>query len=334
MADSTITLRVVGDTAKAGNAPAAPTQVPGNAPATAPQAPGAPTAPTAAPATAPSTAQNAPANGGKSLAGQIGAMAGGLFLQQGVSALANGLSGFRPDMQKEANWLGNVGGGALGGAAARDGWASLFSDINEAALKAVRSLLGLSDATTQSADKIQREIDKIEQVRLSQAIRVSVRRQDEAFKKSLAPMTQDQRLNAIGGRMAQLAHGNGESSVDNLETRLKIMASKGESESAEYKATFALYKTQLGRLGRLSSLYDRTEATPPLSLLRPGEVTDSLAKRGGTVGPSVDVADVNRDLLATLRDFFQAWRTRAANRPDTVRGIESTSGFATTAILK
>lgn len=333
MADSTITLRVVGDTAKAGGSASAP-QSPGNAPATAPQAPIAPGAPRGSHMDSPTPNQGTPANGGKSIAGQIGAMAGGLFLQQGFSSLANGLTGFRPDMQKEANWIGNVGGGLLGGAAAGDSWASLFSDINEAALKAVRSLLGLSDATTQSADKIQREIDKIEQVRLSQAIRVSVRRQDEAFKKSLAPMTQDQRLDAIGGRMAQLAHGNGESSVDNLETRLKIMASKGESESAEYKATFALYKTQLGRLGRLSSLYDRTEATPPLSLLRPAETTDALAKRGGTVGPTVDVGDVNRDLLATLRDFFQAWKTRAANRPDTVRGIEAASGFANTAILK
>lgn len=311
MADSTITLRVVGDTAKAGNAPAAPTQAPGNAPATAPQAPGAPTAPTAAPATAPSTAQGTPANGGKSLAGQIGSFALGWGGQQVVGSLAGAL-GTVPGMQREANWVGNVGGGLLGGAAARDGWASLFSDINEAALKAVRSLLGLSDATTQSADKIQREIDKIEQVRLSQAIRVSVRRQDEAFKKSLAPMTQDQRLDAIGGRMAQLAHGNGESSVDNLETRLKIMASKGESESAEYKATFALYKTQLGRLAQLQTLRFQTEVMPTIMPLASGEVTDALAKRGGTVGPSVDVGSVNKDILAVLKDTYSLLKGRAS----------------------
>ena len=67
----------------------------------------------------------------------------------------------------------------------------------------------------------------------------------------------------------------------------------------------------------------------PVRLLEPGAVTDSLARIGGEVGPTVDVADVNRDLLATLRDFFQAWKTRAANRPDTVQGIADTSGFAT-----
>ena len=316
MADSTITLRVVGDTAKAGGSASAP-QSPGNAPATAPQAPIAPGAPRGSHMDSPTPNQGTPANGGKSLAGQIGAMAGGLFLQQGVSALANGLSGFRPDMQKEANWVGNVGGGLLAGAAPRDGWVSLFSDINEAALKAVRSLLGLSDATTQSADKIQREIDKIEQVRLSQAIRVSVRRQDEAFKKSLAPMTRDQRLDAIVGRMTQLAHGKGEISVDNLDAKLKDMAFAGKSGTAEYKATFDIYKTQIGRLGHLASLYDQTEATPPIAPLAPAEVTDALAKRGGTVGPSVDVADVNKDILAVLKDIYRLWEGRASH-PDTL----------------
>ena len=309
MADSTITLRVVGDTAKAPAAPQAP-----NTPA-APQAP-APQPPGNAPANTPHPPGNAPANGGKSLAGQIGTLAAGWGAQQLVGSLSGALATL-PGRQREANWLGNVGGGLIAGAAPRDGWVSLFSDINEAALKAVRSLLGLSDATTQSADKIQREIDKIEQVRLSQAIRVSVRRQDEAFKKSLAPMTRGQRLDAIVGRMTQLAHGKGEISVDNLDAKLKDMAFAGKSGTAEYKATFDIYKTQIGRLGHLASLYDQTEATPPITPLAPAEVTDALAKRGGTVGPSVDVADVNKDILSVLKDIYRLWESRASH-PDTL----------------
>lgn len=38
------------------------------------------------------------------------------------------------------------------------------------------------------------------------------------------------------------------------------------------------------------------------------------------------MGDVNRDLLATLRDFFQAWKTRAANRPDAIQGIQGAGG--------
>ena len=337
MADSTITLRVVGDTAKAGGSAASAPQGSGNAPAAAPQAPGAPTAPTAAPATAPSTAQNAPANGGKSLAGQIGSFALGWGGQQVVGSLAGAL-GTVPGMQREANWVGNVGGGLLGGAAAGAAAGSVIPGIGTAVGAGIGAAIGAATgaltAWTESLKASRDSIEGITQIGRANTVATGTRRQDEAFSRTLQTMTYDERLDAIADRARQIRDGSGDASIKNLEAWLRRAAENGDTDTEDYRTRSALLSTQTQRLSALDALYDQTEATPPLSLLHPGEVTDALAKRGGAVGPTVDVADVNRDLLATLRDFFQAWRTRAANRPDTVRGIEAASGFATTAILK
>lgn len=327
MADSIITLRVVGDTAKAGGAPAAPAapQAPGNAP----QAPGAPTAPTAAPATAPSTAQGTPANGGKSLAGQIGSFALGWGAQQLVGSLSGALATL-PGRQREANWLGNVGGGLIAGATA----GSVAGPVGAAIGAAVGVATGALAAWTQALQASREAIEGITQVGRGNTVATGTRRQDEAFARTLQTMTYDERLDAIADRARQIRDGSGDASIKNLEAWLRRAAEDGDTDTEDYRTRSALLSTQTQRLSALDALYDQTEATPPLSLLHPGEVTDALAKRGGAVGPTVDVADVNRDLLATLRDFFQAWKTRAANRPDTVRGIEAASGFANTAILR
>lgn len=329
MADSTITLRVVGDTAKAGNAPAAAPQAPGNAPATAPQRPSGPADSPAPTQGAPSTAQGTPANGGKSLAGQIGTLAAGWGAQQLVGSLSGALATL-PGRQREANWLGNVGGGLIAGATA----GSVAGPWGAAIGAAVGVATGALAAWTQALQASREAIEGITQVGRANTVATGTRRQDEAFARTLQTMTYDERLDAIGDRARQIRDGSGDASIKNLEAWLRRAAENGDTDTEEYRTRSALLSTQTQRLSALDALYDQTEATPPISLLRPAEVTDALAKRGGTVGPSVDVADVNRDLLATLRDFFQAWRTRAANRPDTVRGIESTSGFATTAILK
>lgn len=337
MADSTITLRVVGDTAKAGNAPAAPTQAPGNAPATAPQRPSGPADSPAPTQGAPSTAQGTPANGGKSLAGKIGSFALGWGAQQLVGSLSGALATL-PGRQREANWLGNVGGGALGGAAAGAAAGSVIPGIGTAVGAGIGAAIGAATgaltAWTESLKASRDSIEGITQIGRANTVATGTRRQDEAFARTLQTMTYDERLDAIADRARQIRDGSGDASIKNLEAWLRRAAEDGDTDTEDYRTRSALLSTQTQRLSALDALYDQTEATPPLSLLHPGEVTDALAKRGGAVGPTVDVADVNRDLLATLRDFFQAWKTRAANRPDTVRGIEAASGFATTAILK
>lgn len=309
MADSTITLRVVGDTAKAGNAPAAPTQAPGNAPATAPQRPSGPADSPAPTQGAPSTAQGTPANGGKSLAGKIGAMAGGLFLQQGVSALANGLTGFRPDMQREANWVGNVGGGLLGGAAA--GFAA-GGPPGAAIGGAVGGLIGAFTSLAESARNVREAFESVRDAEFNTIMSNSAQIDDEAFRKTLEPMTRDQRLDAIDDRIQTIKYGMGESSLGELQTKMRPMIEEEETDTQEYRELQAQYNLQLGRLAQLQTLRFQTEVMPTIMPLASGEVTDALAKRGGTVGPSVDVGSVNKDILAVLKDTYSLLKGRAS----------------------
>ena len=95
-----------------------PPQAPGKGAARAPQAPGAASdAGAAAPGLAPAHSGADPANGGKSIAGQIGAFAAGWGGQQVLGAVT-GMINAIPGRQREAGWVGSVGGGLLGGASA------------------------------------------------------------------------------------------------------------------------------------------------------------------------------------------------------------------------
>lgn len=317
MADSTITLRVVGDTSRAGGAPANAPQAPGKGPANAPQAPGAASdAGAAAPGLAPAHSGADPANGGKSIAGQIGAFAAGWGGQQVLGAVT-GMINAIPGRQREASWVGNVGGGLLGGASAGAALGSVIPGLGTAVGAGIGAAVGAATGAINA---------------WTEAVNAS-REAVEGIQKTLQAMTYDERLEAIAARARQIRDGDGDASIKSLERWLKDAAERGDTETEDYRTRMGLLTTQTQRLGALDALYDRTEETPPVSLMRAAETTDALAKRGGTVGPTVDVGDVNRDLLATLRDFFQAWKTRAGNRPDTIQGIQGASGFAGAAIL-
>ena len=327
MADSTITLRVVGDASAAPKAPdAAPATAPPtprNPPAAAPQAPGGAPAAAATPGLGPAAPAASPA-GGKSLAGPLAAFALGWGAQQllglGVNALAS-----TPGRQRQANWLANVGGGALSGATAG---AALGGAVGAGVGAAIGAGVGALNALADAAKGARDALEAIKARGHDYALATGARRQDEAFARTLGAMGREERLGAIADRADAIKNGPGELAIANLEKWLKTAADNGETDTEEYRRKEGALALQYQRLGALDQAYDQTEATPPPGLLDPGSVADSLAKIGGSVGPSVDVADVNRDLLATLRDFFQAWRTRAGLDPASAKGIDAASGFA------
>lgn len=326
MADSTITLRVVGDTAKAGGSAASAPQGSGNAPAAAPIAPGAPRGTYM---DSPTPNQGTPANGGKTISGQLGAFALGWGGQQVFGSLAGAL-GTVPGMQREANWVGNIGGGLLGGAAAGAALGSavpvLGTAVGAGIGAAVGAATGAITAWTESLKASRETIEGIGDVRNNLALSTGIGRQEEAFRKTLEPMTREQRLGAIDTRIQELTEGKGDFSLNNLESWLKEQADNGDTDTIEYRRKYTAYVAQMGRLSQLQTLRDQVEATPPIMLLAPGEVTDALAKRGGTVGPSVDVGDVNKDILAVLKDIYRLFDARANERTDYQSAIGRVSG--------
>lgn len=337
MADSTITLRVVGDTAKAGGSAASAPQGSGNAPAAAPQAPIAPGAPRGTYMDSPTPNQGTPANGGKTISGQLGAFALGWGGQQVFGSLAGAL-GTVPGMQREANWVGNIGGGALGGASAGatagaaigsivpGAGTALGAGVGAAIGGVIGAATGAITAWTESLKASRETIEGIGDVRNNLALSTGIGRQEEAFRKTLEPMTREQRLGAIDARIQELTEGKGDFSLNNLESWLKEQADNGDTDTIEYRRKYTAYVAQMGRLSQLQTLRDQVEATPPIMPLAPGEVTDALAKRGGTVGPSVDVGDVNKDILAVLKDIYRLFDARANERTDYQSAIGRVSG--------
>lgn len=219
MADSTITLRVVGDASAAPKAPdAAPAtapQAPGNAPAAAPQAPGGAPAAAATPGLGPAAPAASPA-GGKSLAGPIAAFALGWGAQQllglGVNALASS-----PGRQRQANWLANVGGGALSGATAGAALGSAVPAIGTASGAAIGAAIGVGvGALNALADSAKGARDALEAIKahghdyaLATGVRGARDKVERGLPRALRRRVPDGQRRAVGVDQRGLGEGRG-----------------------------------------------------------------------------------------------------------------------------
>lgn len=121
---------------------------------------------------------------------------------------------------------------------------------------------------------------------------------DSAFGKSLDMAGGwRQRQEMIRARRDEIENGSGSWSIKNLKETLKVL----DPESERGKAVAANLEMQKSRVAQLDrQLLDEGLAVAP-SRLEPGDVTDSLAKRGIQVGAQVDVAQVNEKIMGEVQ---------------------------------
>jgi hypothetical protein len=106
-----------------------------------------------------------------------------------------------------------------------------------------------------------------------------------------------QRQEMIRARRDEIESGSGSWSLKNLKETLKGL----DPESNRGKAVAANIEMQKNRVAQLDrQLLDEGLAVAP-GRLEPGEVTDSLAKRGIQVGAQVDVAQVNEKIMGEVQ---------------------------------
>ena len=337
MADSTITLRVVSE--EVGSAPASSAHAsshPLSAPPSAPSAGSAKGVHTGfnAPAIPPQATRTAGAGAGG--AGSDLALAGGarlqslagLALHQGFSALTGAL-GTIPGQKRTAGTLSAVGGGAIAG-----GLAGSAAGLPGIAIGAtLGALVGSLSALASAAKETRDALNGIATNARNHTLSVGMSRQDRAFAMSLQTLTRDQREEAIAERANTLRRGEGELSIRSLEAKLSALAKAGKTDTEEYKHAQGDLSKQYSRLGTLQAMDDDLFFNRPTPKpLAQSDLSDRLSVMGGTVGASVNVGEVNRELVDLTRQMLRTLNSLANRAPNTLRGIESASGPFTAAL--
>lgn len=311
MADSTLTIRIVSQTG--GNAPAKPSapqpQGAGNAPAQIVQAPSR--------RAAESPAERQQGRADRTLAH----LALGMVANQGFATLTTAL-GTIPGQTRNANRLGNIGGGAISGATAGMAFGPAGVAIGATIGAAAGALKTLAEEAKETRDALRSLKDSAKMTGYT----TGAKRQDAAFVRSLQWMTREQQDEAIAERANQIKRGDGDTSIRSLTNAIEAMAKRGLTDTPEYKEKQNLLAMQKSRLATLGELDDKNYFQNLPTLMKGTDHNDALQKIGGSIGPTINIQDTNREMIDLLREISTATRTLATNAPDSKRALDASSG--------
>lgn len=256
-----------------------------------------------------------PVGGMKGVAAQLGVAAGGFLAHEGVQILATMVGsqeGGARQGRRIARYGSDIGGGALAGAAfgATVGSAipGLGTAVGAGALFGAAS--GAIKAFTEDAAESAKALRESRQALAAELRTVgrgqAVGEQDRAFMRLLGTRNRDEQLAMVDRRIETLRNGDGEYSIERLRRRRSALENAEQTDTEEYRIVKETMGLQLGRLSALLRTREELSLSPTGGMLRAKEVTDRLGAIGGTVGPQVDVADVNRKQLDVLERILEA----------------------------
>lgn len=98
----------------------------------------------------------------------------------------------------------------------------------------------------------------------------------------------------------------------NVRERRGELEDEEQTDTEEYRVIRERMGIQMGRLSALMRTREELSLAPTAGLSDASRVTDSLGAVGGSVGPTVNVADVNRRQLDVLQQILQTLRTAAS----------------------
>lgn len=259
-----------------------------------------------------------PVGGMKGVAAQLGIAAGGFLAHEGVQILATMVGsqeGGARQGRRIARYGSDIGGGALAGAAFGATVGTPFGGPIGAAVGAgVGALFGAASgaikAFTEDAAESAKTLRESRQALAAELRAVgrgqAVGEQDRAFMRLLGTRNRDEQLAMVDRRIETLRNGDGEYSIERLRRRRAALENAEQTDTEEYRIVKETMGLQLGRLSALLRTREELSLSPTGGMLRAKEVTDRLGAIGGTVGPQVDVADVNRKQLDVLERILEA----------------------------
>ena len=274
------------------------------------------TAPTAAATPAAGGAAGpAAAAGWGSVGKQIGVAAVGFMANQGLQTVST-VVGNREGGGRMGRAIGNIGGGLAAGAAIGATAGSVIPGVGTAVGAAIGAIAG---AATGIAKELSEGAKAVREARQNLAaefraleVGQAAGEQDRAFARILATKGRDEQLAMVGQRIDQIRNGPGEMSLSYLRERRAELEDSEKTDTEEYRIIRERMGIQMGRLSALMRTREELSLAPTAGLSDASRVTDSLGSIGGSVGPTVNVADVNRRQLDVLQQILQTLRTAAS----------------------
>lgn len=218
------------------------------------------------------------------------------FAGQGVDLLAHTI-GNQEGGSRTGSRLAAIGGGAAAGAAAG---AMFGGPVGAAIGGVVGGLIGAFKQLSDEAKSVREGLQGLKvgaQVTISSA---SANRQDEAFFHQLKWKSKTERMEALDARSKELSSG-GDYSIVEIRKRMEKAVKEEKTDTDKYKRDEQLLKQQESRLLKLYSMRTQETMAPEVGLTEASKYVDSLGAMGGSIGPQVDVADVNHSILEEIK---------------------------------
>ena len=257
----------------------------------------------------------AAAAGWGSVGKQIGVAAVGFMANQGLQTVST-VVGNREGGGRMGRAIGNIGGGLAAGAAIGATAGSVIPGVGTAVGAAIGAIAG---AATGIAKELSEGAKAVREARQNLAaefraleVGQAAGEQDRAFARILATKGRDEQLAMVGRRIDQIRNGPGEMSLSYLRERRAELEDSEKTDTEEYRIIRERMGIQMGRLSALMRTREELSLAPTAGLSDASRVTDSLGAVCGSVGPTVNVADVNRRQLDVLQQILQTLRTAAS----------------------
>lgn len=257
----------------------------------------------------------AAAAGWGSVGKQIGVAAVGFMANQGLQTVST-VVGNREGGGRMGRAIGNIGGGLAAGAAIGATAGSVIPGVGTAVGAAIGAIAG---AATGIAKELSEGAKAVREARQNLAaefraleVGQAAGEQDRAFARILVTKGRDEQLAMVGRRIDQIRNGPGEMSLSYLRERRAELEDSEKTDTEEYRIIRERMGIQMGRLSALMRTREELSLAPTAGLSDASRVTDSLGAVGGSVGPTVNVADVNRRQLDVLQQILQTLRTAAS----------------------
>lgn len=253
------------------------------------------------------------------------------FAGQGLSALAQGVGNMEGGT-RTGQRISNIAGGALNGATAG---AMIGGPVGAVIGSAVGTLIGAFQQLSAEAKEVREGLSNLKLGVQTRFDAHEAARQDNAFYTTLKLLDKPERLARIRARSSEIGT-KGEDSIVNLYQKKQQLIKDGKTDTEEYKIVDHKLQLQLPRLERLENArHEELYQLPFTQLLDASKVTDSLGAMGGSIGPQVDVADVNRTQIELLRNIYSRLEIIARNsNAGTVSNFDSTLHNATGGVFQ
>lgn len=244
----------------------------------------------------------------------IGSAVVGYIANQGLDTLAT-VVGNAQGGQRTGRRIAAIGGSAVAGTTLGAMAEEKQSNFTKAIDKASLVIYQWAKNLDRSSESLHQIMMGLERAHIASIATTTFGQQDRAFGRVISTKQRAEQVKAVEDRLTKIRFGEGENSIRNLQKRILKAAESGETDNIDYMRDRDLFTRQKAREATLERQLEDLRVPVAAPMMRATEVGDALSAMGGSVGVSVNVADINQRQLTTLERIYEVLARRAGDDP-------------------